>query len=236
MYQPLGACAGTLSWTGLRLRPDDSCCYDPYLPSPPHPLHHQAKQARVTTPPQVPMSGHRSCPRPDARCHEASPSTLIGRTPSAALTLILPDQHLPHDTKVTYPGRSCLGSNRSNESLFSNSARTPYNSKGGRGSGKVREKVKPNGLTGPRALEALCLCACYSLMSTHPAPPTLSIQTLPSKLNSRPLLVAQWIRIILTTQGVWVDPQSRKIPHAVEQLSPCAATTEARAPPACTLQ
>ena len=211
-----------MSWTGLRLPSPP--------PSPPPPS--QASPCHHSTP-----GAHERAPeRPEARCHAASPSTLIAPTASAGLTLILPDQHLPRDTKVTYPGRSCLGSNQSKECLFSNSALTPYNSKGGRGSGKVREKVKPNGLTGPRALEALCLCVCCSLMSTHPAPPTLSTQTLPSKLNSRPLLVAQWIRIILTTQGVWVDPQSRKIPHAVEQLSPCTATTEARVPTACTLQ
>ena len=32
------------------------------------------------------------------------------------------------------------------------------------------------------------------------------------------------------------EPWSGKIPHAVEQLSPCATTTEACAPRACALQ
>ena len=100
------------------------------MPSLPHPLHHQAKQAHVTTPPQVPMSRHRSSQRPGAT-RPPTPA-LMGPTPSAALSLVLPDQHLPRDTKVTYPGRSFLGSNRSRESLFSNSTLKPYNSKGGR--------------------------------------------------------------------------------------------------------
>ena len=40
-------------------------------------------------------------------------------------------------------------------------------------------------------------------------------------------LVAQWLRICLPVQGHGFDPWSRKIPHAAEQLSPCATTTEA---------
>ena len=43
-------------------------------------------------------------------------------------------------------------------------------------------------------------------------------------------LMAQWWRIPLPMQGQGFEPWSRKIPHAVEQLSTCAATTEARAP------
>ena len=34
----------------------------------------------------------------------------------------------------------------------------------------------------------------------------------------------------------WFEPWSRKIPHAAEQLSPCATTTEAHAPGAHALQ
>ena len=39
-------------------------------------------------------------------------------------------------------------------------------------------------------------------------------------------LVAQWLRIHLPMQGTQFEPCSGKIPHAVEQLSPCATTTE----------
>ena len=38
-------------------------------------------------------------------------------------------------------------------------------------------------------------------------------------------LVVQWLRIHLPMQGTQV--RSGKIPHAAEQLSPCATTTEA---------
>ena len=40
-------------------------------------------------------------------------------------------------------------------------------------------------------------------------------------------LVVQWIRICLPMQGTWVRPWSEKIPHALELLSLCAATTGA---------
>ena len=43
-------------------------------------------------------------------------------------------------------------------------------------------------------------------------------------------LVAQWLRIHLPTQGTRVRALGRKIPHAVEQLSPCTTATEARVP------
>ena len=39
-------------------------------------------------------------------------------------------------------------------------------------------------------------------------------------------LVAQWLRIRLPMQGTWVRAPVREDPHAVEQLSPCATTTE----------
>ena len=39
-------------------------------------------------------------------------------------------------------------------------------------------------------------------------------------------LVALWLRICLPVQGTQVDPWSGKIPHAAEQLSLCATTTE----------
>ena len=39
-------------------------------------------------------------------------------------------------------------------------------------------------------------------------------------------LVVQWLRIRLPMQGTWVRSLVREIPHAVEQLSPCATTTE----------
>ena len=46
----------------------------------------------------------------------------------------------------------------------------------------------------------------------------------------RASLVAQWLRIRLSMQGTLVragfGPWSGKIPHALEQISPCATTTE----------
>ena len=39
-------------------------------------------------------------------------------------------------------------------------------------------------------------------------------------------MVAQWLRIHLPMQGTRVLALVWKIPHAVEQLSPCATTTE----------
>ena len=45
-----------------------------------------------------------------------------------------------------------------------------------------------------------------------------------SKIKYRASLVAQWLRICLPVQGTLTCPG--KIPHAEEQLSPCATTTE----------
>ena len=39
-------------------------------------------------------------------------------------------------------------------------------------------------------------------------------------------LVAQWLRIRLPMQGTRVQALVQKIPHAMEQLGPCATTTE----------
>ena len=39
-------------------------------------------------------------------------------------------------------------------------------------------------------------------------------------------LMAQWLRIRLPMEGTWVRALAGKIPHAAEQLSPCATTTE----------
>ena len=39
-------------------------------------------------------------------------------------------------------------------------------------------------------------------------------------------LVAQWFKSACQCRGHRFDPWSRKIPHAAEQLSPCAGTTE----------
>ena len=39
-------------------------------------------------------------------------------------------------------------------------------------------------------------------------------------------LVVQWLRTHLPMQGHMFEPWSWKIPHAAEQLSPCATTTE----------
>ena len=39
-------------------------------------------------------------------------------------------------------------------------------------------------------------------------------------------LVAQWLRIACQGRGHGFEPWSGKIPHAAEQLSPCAITTE----------
>ena len=46
----------------------------------------------------------------------------------------------------------------------------------------------------------------------------------------------QWLRIRLPVQGTQVRALAGKIPHAVEQPSPCATTTEACAPRACAPQ
>ena len=43
----------------------------------------------------------------------------------------------------------------------------------------------------------------------------------------RTSLVAQWLRIACQCRGHRFEPWPRKIPHAAEQLSPCATTTEA---------
>ena len=44
--------------------------------------------------------------------------------------------------------------------------------------------------------------------------------------NSRTSRVVQWLRICCQCKGHRFDPWSRKIPHAMEQLSPSATTTE----------
>ena len=38
--------------------------------------------------------------------------------------------------------------------------------------------------------------------------------------------MAQWLRIHLPMRGYRFEPWAGKIPHAAEQLSPCATTTE----------
>ena len=50
------------------------------------------------------------------------------------------------------------------------------------------------------------------------------------KITERASLVVQWLRICLAMQGHQFDPWSRKILHAVVQLSPWAETAEALAP------
>ena len=39
-------------------------------------------------------------------------------------------------------------------------------------------------------------------------------------------LVVHWLRICMLRQGTWVRSLARDSPRAVEQLSPCASTTE----------
>ena len=39
-------------------------------------------------------------------------------------------------------------------------------------------------------------------------------------------MVAQWLTIRLPVQGTWVRALIWEEPHAAEQLSPCATTTE----------
>ena len=46
------------------------------------------------------------------------------------------------------------------------------------------------------------------------------------KTTVRASLVAQWSKVCMPTQGHRFNPWSRKIPHAVEQLSPCTTTTD----------
>ena len=54
------------------------------------------------------------------------------------------------------------------------------------------------------------------------------IQQLKVKFESQggTSLVAQWLRIRLPMQGTRVQACPRKIPHAAEQLIPCARTTK----------
>ena len=47
-----------------------------------------------------------------------------------------------------------------------------------------------------------------------------------SKTQMQASLVAQWLRIRLPVQGHRFEPWTGKIPHASEQLSPFATTTE----------
>ena len=47
-----------------------------------------------------------------------------------------------------------------------------------------------------------------------------------SKTRKGVSLVAQWIKSAYQCRGHGFDLWSRKIPHAVEQLSPCAITIE----------
>ena len=56
------------------------------------------------------------------------------------------------------------------------------------------------------------------------------------KIRLRASLVAQWLRTCLPLQGTRFKPWSGKNPHATEQRSLCATTTEARAPGAPALQ
>ena len=44
----------------------------------------------------------------------------------------------------------------------------------------------------------------------------------------RTSLVVQWLRVRLPIQGTWVQSWSRKIPHAMGQLSLCSTTTRAQ--------
>ena len=59
----------------------------------------------------------------------------------------------------------------------------------------------------------------------HPGKPNWVNKSI-IKLALETSLVAQWLRIHLSMQGTRFEPWSRKIPHAAEQLSPCATTTE----------
>ena len=54
----------------------------------------------------------------------------------------------------------------------------------------------------------MCVCVCVS------------------KDNAKTSLVVQWLRIHLEMLGTWFNPWSGKIPHTMEELSPCATTTE----------
>ena len=64
-------------------------------------------------------------------------------------------------------------------------------------------KRKGGGETG-----CVCVCVCVS------------------KDNAKTSLVVQWLRIHLEMLGTWFNPWSGKIPHTMEELSPCATTTE----------
>ena len=71
--------------------------------------------------------------------------------------------------------------------------------------------------------EALCLAKTYQI--TILSLPLLDCDGQP-KIMERASLVVQWLRICLLMQGTAFHPLSRKIPHIVEQLSPCTTITE----------
>lgn len=134
----LRPCLGARPWTPARFGRWRHCYHPSLCPSRPTPICHHVKQACVTALLQVPRSRDQSGQRPDAA---RPPPQLVVPMPPAALTLVPPDQqHRPDQqpspyfhqtTKLTHPGRSFLGSNRSKESLFLNSALKTYNSKRG---------------------------------------------------------------------------------------------------------
>ena len=49
-------------------------------------------------------------------------------------------------------------------------------------------------------------------------------------------LVVLGLRICCQCRGHGFDPRSRKIPHAMVQLTPCVTVTDVQAPRACALQ
>ena len=83
--------------------------------------------------------------------------------------------------------------------------------------------------------EALCYYTISWFFEGTPYYPTqftASPDTVKSQRSSifkkvvGPSLVAQWLRIACQCSGHGFEPWSRKIPHATEQLSLCATTTE----------
>ena len=55
---------------------------------------------------------------------------------------------------------------------------------------------------------------------------TSVLTLLETEKEMRTSLVVQWLRVCLPMQGTRFKPWSGKIPHAAEQLKPCATTTE----------
>ena len=91
---------------------------------------------------------------------------------------------------------------------------------------KNRYNPKPNGKSKTKQTKS------HKEIHTHKKKKKKKKKTAPrqmvkAKLNRQGTsLVVQWLRICLPVQGRGFDPWSGRIPHAAEQLSLCATSTE----------